>query len=119
MTVRTLALGLLFMSATVFQSFAQKENSGIISHYLKFKEASYHWRGRGMVRKKPAPQGPGKVYDAKFIVTKDCVLKNLYASIGDRLVKGRILYNNVINDSIGVSKNGTVILEFGIPPETA
>jgi hypothetical protein len=115
MTVRTFALGLMFMSASVFQLYAQKGNNNLISQYLKLTRATYHFRGQGMVRKKPASQSPRKVYDVEFIAIRDCALNNLFASIGNKQVKGRVLYNNSINDSAGVSKGQTVIFEF-IPP---
>lgn len=114
MALRTFVLGLLLISALAFQSPGQKINSSV-SRYLSTTSATYHWRGQGIVRKKPAPQGPRKIYNIEFLVKRDCKLSQPTAYIGGVEVTGNVLYDNNGSDSASVKKGAKVIFEFLAP----
>ena len=118
MTLRIPILGLLLITAFASRSLGQKANTVTVSKYLTLVSATYRWQQQGMVRKKPAPQGPRKICTVEFLVKRDCNLSHPGAYLGGSELSGKVLYDNSSSDSFRVKKGGRVVFEF-IQPQQA
>ena len=109
-------LSLLLLSIFTSKSIAQPNDKILASKYLSVKTATWQWVVSPIQRKKPAPSGPYKVYKIEFLVKKGCRIANANADIGNKKLKGRIIYNNNTQDSFEVKKNCTVSFQFTYYP---
>jgi hypothetical protein len=94
------------------KSIAQNTDKILTAKYLTLKSATWQWVVSPVQRKKPTPSRPYKTYKVEFLVKKGCRIANASADIGNKKLKGRIIYNNNTQDSFEVKKNCRVSFQF-------